>query len=112
MISLGTLRGLHDHDHQLHAYCPKCARWVELNLAHLIARGMGYKAVPFRVRCLRCGERGVAQLRPPLPKHSVANGWIMPTVVPLPRTVDVFDEIVRVAEVGRTDGVESRNNLI
>ena len=79
MISLGTLRGLHDHDHEPAAYCPRCERWLVLDLEKLIARGMGDRHVPFKVRCLRCGERGQAQLRPPMPKHSMANGWIMPS---------------------------------
>jgi hypothetical protein len=27
MIDLGTIAGLHAHDHELHAYCLTCNRW-------------------------------------------------------------------------------------
>jgi hypothetical protein len=79
MISLRTLRELYEHE--LEACGPRCERWVVLELEKLIGRGMGERGVPFRVRCLRCRERGVAQLRPPMSKHSTSNGWIMPTPV-------------------------------
>ena len=41
MVTLDTLRKLHEHDHQLAAYCPKCRRWAVLDLARLIAEGRG-----------------------------------------------------------------------
>ena len=39
MIDLGTLAGLRAHQHELHAYCPRCDRWRSLTLADLIAAG-------------------------------------------------------------------------
>ena len=36
-----TLRKLHEHEHQLAAYCPKCRGWAVLDLERLIAEGRG-----------------------------------------------------------------------
>ena len=38
MIDLGTLAGLHAHDHQLAAYCPRCDAWRVLPLASYSAQ--------------------------------------------------------------------------
>jgi hypothetical protein len=78
MIDIGTIRGLHQHGHELHAYCLECNRWVELDLQNLITRGWGDKRVPFRLRCLRCRGGRQAQVRPVMPRHNTANGWVMP----------------------------------
>jgi hypothetical protein len=37
MIRLDTFRALHEHDHQLAAYCATCERWAVLDLERLIA---------------------------------------------------------------------------
>jgi hypothetical protein len=34
-------RALHEHEHQLAAYCATCERWAVLDLARLIAEGRG-----------------------------------------------------------------------
>jgi len=66
-IRLDTLRALHERDHKLAAYCPRCSRWAVLNLERLIGEGRGdYQFVGRKPRCSDCGERGVWQLRPPV----------------------------------------------
>jgi hypothetical protein len=77
VIDLGTIAGLHAHAHELHAYCPRCARWRALDLATLIARGLGSRRLPLRLRCERCGDPGRLQVRPPAPTRA-ASGWIPP----------------------------------
>jgi len=75
MIDLGSIAGLHSHNHPLHAYCPTCDRWAALPLADMIAAGQGSRRLPFKVRCRRCGAVGRLQVRPPMPMHSTVNGW-------------------------------------
>jgi hypothetical protein len=75
MIDLGSIAGLHAHNHQLHAYCPTCDRWAALPLADMIAAGQGSRRLPFTVRCRWCGAVGRLQVRPPMPMHSTVNGW-------------------------------------
>ena len=66
MIRLDTLRALHEHDHQLAAYCPTCERWAVLDLGRLIAEGRGeYCFVGCQPRCSYCRSPGAWQLRPP-----------------------------------------------
>lgn len=77
MIDLGSIAGLHDRQHELHAYCVRCDRWRELELSLLIARGLGARRLPLRVRCTGCGEAGVLQVRPPVPTRAT-SGWILP----------------------------------
>jgi hypothetical protein len=77
MIDLGSVRGLLEHDHELHAYCARCGRWRELDLGRMVALGQGDRRLPLRVRCLRCREIGLIQVRPPMPTRSPA-GWINP----------------------------------
>ena len=77
MIDLGSIAGLYERQHELHAYCMRCDRWQELDLPLLIARGHGSRRLPLRVRCTRCGNPGVLQVRPPVPTRA-ASGWILP----------------------------------
>lgn len=44
MIDLGTLAGLHEHRHQLAAYCARCDRWRTLPLADRVAADHGAPA--------------------------------------------------------------------
>jgi hypothetical protein len=81
MIDLGTIAGLHARAHELHAYCRHCDRWRVLDLAAMVARGLGERRLPLRLRCDRCGESGQLQVRPPAPTRA-ASGWIPP---PTPR---------------------------
>jgi hypothetical protein len=75
MIDLGSLEGLHEHQHEVHCYCSKCERWRVLDLQRLIAIGEGGTRLPLRVRCLRCRQLGQAQIRPPMPtQHGVGLG--------------------------------------
>jgi len=76
MIDLGTLAGLHEHHHELHAYCLRCDRWQVLPLERLVAEGRGALRLPLAVRCLECGGKGQLQVRPPMPAHPRAAGWI------------------------------------
>jgi hypothetical protein len=41
MIDLGSIAGLHAHNHQLHTYCPSCDRLAVLPLAAMIAASQG-----------------------------------------------------------------------
>ena len=75
MIDLGTLGGLHEHQHELAAYCPCCDRWSVLPLADIVAQGKGSLRLPVRVRCRDCGEPGRLQVRPPVPARSSTVGW-------------------------------------
>ena len=79
MIFLGTLAGLLEHRHRLDAYCPRCDRWAELDLAAMAAAGYGARRLPLRVRCQICGEPGRLQVRPPVPNRSASVGWISVT---------------------------------
>jgi hypothetical protein len=77
MIDLGSIAGLHAHDHEVHVYCATCDRWAVLDLAEMIQRGEGGRRLPLRVRCRWCCAAGQLQVRPPMPaKGSV--GWIAP----------------------------------
>jgi hypothetical protein len=75
MIDLGTIAGLHAHDHQLAAYCPRCDAWQLLTLAEMVVQGKGSLRLPIRLRCGDCGEVGQLQVRPPTPMRS-SSGWI------------------------------------
>jgi hypothetical protein len=70
MIDLGSLAALHVRQHEIHAYCWTCERWRVLDLHRLIAIGKGETRLP--LRCLRCGEPGQVQIRPPMPTHSTS----------------------------------------
>ena len=66
MVTLDTLRKLHEHDHQLAAYCATCERGPVLDLERLIAEGLGdYCFVGRKPRCAYCRGAGTWQLRPP-----------------------------------------------
>lgn len=78
MIDLGTIDGLHEHGHELHAYCPRCDRWAALDLGSMIRDGQGARRLPLRLRCRWCGAIGQLQVRPPMPAWGNANGWTMP----------------------------------
>ena len=78
MIDLGSIAGLRAHDHELHAYCQQCDRWVALDLAAMIRDGHGERRLPITVRCRHCGEVGRLQVRPPVPTRVGTIGWVMP----------------------------------
>lgn len=77
MIDLGSISGLLEHEHELHAYCPRCERWLALDLQRMVREGKGSLRLPFTVRCRGCGDAGQLQVRPPVPTRSQA-GWIAP----------------------------------
>jgi ribosomal protein L34E len=64
MLDLGTLAGLHAHQHELHAFCPRCERWSVTDLPGMILAGHGERRLPITVRCKDCGEAGQLQVRP------------------------------------------------
>ena len=76
VIDLGTLAGLHEHRHRLDAYCLRCNRWAEIDLAAMVAAGLGERRLPIRVRCRDCGELGRLQVRLPVPSRSDSVGWV------------------------------------
>ena len=80
MIDLGTVQGLHEHGHELHAYCPHCDRWRVLDLERMVAEGKGGLRLPITVRCTDCGEAGQLQVRPPAPTRG-PGGWGEPPPV-------------------------------
>lgn len=51
MIDFGSIAGLYEHEHELHAYCETCDRWAVLDLAAMIRAGHGERRLPIRVRC-------------------------------------------------------------
>ena len=74
MVTLDTLRALHEHDHQLAAYCATCERWAVLDLGRLIAEGRGeYVFVGRRPRCSYCRGVGTWQLRPPVMRPGIGG---------------------------------------
>ena len=74
MIDLGNIGGLLERGHELHAYCPCCDRWTRLDLAAMVAAGLGERRLPIRVRCEVCGEIGRLQVRPAVPTRG-PGGW-------------------------------------
>ena len=78
MIDLDTIAGLHEHDHELRAHCPRCDRRALLSLAELVREGKGSLRLPIAVRCKQCGEVGRIQVRPPMPAWTNSNGWMEP----------------------------------
>jgi RNase P subunit RPR2 len=68
MLDLSTLAGLHAHQHELHAFCPRCERWSVIDLERIIQAGHGERRLPITVRCRSCGEVGRLQVRPPMPR--------------------------------------------
>ena len=74
VVVLDTFRALHEHDHQLAAYCATCERWAVLNLERLIAEGRGkYCFIGRKPRCSYCRGTGVWQLRPPTMRPGIAG---------------------------------------
>jgi len=80
MIDLDSIAGLHQHDHRLAAYCPRCDRWSLLPLAELVAQGKGSLRLPVRGRCRDCGEVGRLQVRPPVAMRG-QGGWGEPPAI-------------------------------
>jgi ribosomal protein L37E len=84
MIDLGSIAGLHERQHELHAYCHRCDRWQGLDLESLVRAGQGARQLCSVVaRCRRCGAVGALQVRPPAPLRA-ASGWITPPTEPAP----------------------------
>ena len=77
MINLGTIAGLNENHHELHAFCARCRRWSVLDLATMVRNGLGSRRLPITVRCRRCGKVGELQVRPPMPERESA-GWVSP----------------------------------
>jgi len=49
VIDLGSIAGLYEHDHELHAYCPTCDRWAVLDLGETMIRcGQAQRSGPLR----------------------------------------------------------------
>ena len=76
IFDLGTLAGLHRHEHHLAAYCPRCDRWRTLPLAEIVASGQGSRRLSVTARCQVCGEVGRPQVRPPVPTRQPVGGWM------------------------------------
>jgi hypothetical protein len=64
--TVDTFHALHEHDHNLAAYCATCERWAVLDLERLIAEGRGeHVFVGRKPRCSYCYALGSSQVRPP-----------------------------------------------
>ena len=74
MVTLDTLRELHEHDHELAAYCATCRRWAVLDLERLIAAGRGeyYSSAGSRAVSYCCGL-GTWQVRPPVMRPGISG---------------------------------------
>ena len=79
VVQLPFIAGLRKHGHRLDAYCPRCNRRVAIDLAAMVAAGLGNRRLPLTVRCGDCGEVGRLQVRPPVPNRSASVGWISVT---------------------------------
>jgi hypothetical protein len=55
MIDLGSIAGLHEHNHELRAYCPRCDRWAVLPLAALANWGKEAMDLQIMGKCRACG---------------------------------------------------------
>lgn len=65
-IRLATLADLSRHGYELECYCPRCRRWVTLDLPRLAEGALATRRLSeFRPRCRACGTPGEKQLRPP-----------------------------------------------
>ena len=76
MIVYETVAKLHAGGYSLTAYCRTCERVATLDRAAIVASGRGDIGIPFRTHCAYCREPGQVTVRPPMEKHSHANGWI------------------------------------
>ncbi len=77
MLSVMTVKALHNQNHTLALYCLPCDRWGEANLDRLIQNGKGKKPVTeARFRCRDCGEIVEKQVRPPVPSLGEAVAYI------------------------------------
>jgi hypothetical protein len=57
MIDVGTIAGLHEHGHQLAAFCPHCDAWRVVPLGEWVSQGRGSKPGWFTLtRESRCGD--------------------------------------------------------
>jgi hypothetical protein len=73
MVTLDTFRALHEHEHNLAAYCPTCERWAVLDLERLIAEGRGgYCFVGRKPRCSYCCGLGSWHVRPPTMRPGIS----------------------------------------
>jgi len=69
-IRIATLAECLRSRHGVAAYCARCRRWAQLDLAALVATGYGDRLLAeCRPRCRTCQARGQVQLRAPVP------GW-------------------------------------
>jgi hypothetical protein len=67
-IDLDTVAALRTHAHRLAAYCPRCRRWADVDLADLERAGLGARRIAgLKLRCGSCGGAGERQVRPPAP---------------------------------------------
>lgn len=78
MIDLGALAGLHERQHELHAYCSTCDRWSVLDLGRMVRDGHGDCRLPIKVGCQICGKPGQLQVRAPMPTWTNSRGWMEP----------------------------------
>jgi len=82
MISVGTMEGLHSHNHTLALYCLSCDRWGKANLHRLIQIGQGDKPLT--------GADSGAEILPDI--------WLWAYSGRLPLLGDSFDEMGSASE--------------
>ena len=76
MIDLGSIAGLHQRQHELHAYCSTYDCWSVIDLKQMIRDGHGDRRLPIPVRCQVCGESGQFQVQAPMPTCTNSRGWM------------------------------------
>ena len=77
LIDLSSPTALLEHRHRLDAYCPRCDRRAEIDLAAMVAAGLGDRRLPIKVHCRNCCGTGRLHVRPPVPTRE-AGGWTAP----------------------------------
>lgn len=64
----GTARYFLAEGYIISAYCRRCDRWADLDLARMVRDGDGDRQlIPLRLRCSVCGSVGEGQVQPPCP---------------------------------------------
>ena len=76
MIDRGSIAGLHEHRHELRAYCPPAATAGGAAARGAVSQGKGSLRLPITVRCQQCVEVCRTQVRPPVLTWTNAAGWM------------------------------------
>lgn len=56
MIDAGSIAGLRERQHELHACCCRCDRWYVIDLERMVRDGYGTRRLPRTARRQNFGE--------------------------------------------------------